>query len=125
MFNHSTLIGRIVADPEVKTIGDNRSVCSFRLAVDRQRKDAAGEKQVDFIDCVAWRQSAEFMGKYVQKGRLLLVDGHIQVREWQDKEGQKRRTVEVVAENVRALDKPKDDAGRGAVSDIADPFADQ
>jgi single-strand DNA-binding protein len=125
MFNHSTLIGRIVADPEVKTIGDNRSVCSFRLAVDRQRKDAAGEKQVDFIDCVAWRQSAEFMGKYVQKGRLLLVDGHIQVREWQDKEGQKRRTVEVVAENVRALDKPKDDAGRGAVNDIADPFADQ
>ena len=125
MFNHSTLIGRIVADPEVKTIGDNISVCSFRLAVDRQRKDAAGEKQVDFIDCVAWRQSAEFMGKYVQKGRLLLVDGHIQVREWQDKEGQKRRTVEVVAENVRALDKPKDDAGRGAVNDIADPFADQ
>jgi single-strand DNA-binding protein len=125
MFNHSTLVGRIVADPEVKTIGDNISVCSFRLAVDRQRKDAAGEKQVDFIDCVAWRQSAEFMGKYVQKGRLLLVDGHIQVREWQDKEGQKRRTVEVVAENVRALDKPKDDAGRGAVNDIADPFADQ
>jgi single-strand DNA-binding protein len=125
MFNHSTLIGRITGDPEVKTIGDNISVCSFRLAVDRQRKDAAGEKQVDFIDCVAWRQSAEFMGKYVQKGRLLLVDGHIQVREWQDKEGQKRRTVEVVAENVRALDKPKDDAGRGAVNDIADPFADQ
>jgi single-strand DNA-binding protein len=125
MFNHSTLVGRIVADPEVKTIGDNISVCSFRLAVDRQRKDAAGERQVDFIDCVAWRQSAEFMGKYVQKGRLLLVDGHIQVREWQDKEGQKRRTVEVVAENVRALDRPKDDAGRGAVNDIADPFADQ
>ena len=124
MFNSATLIGRIVADPEVKTIGDGTSVCSFRMAVDRGRKDAAGEKQTDFIDCVAWRQSAEFMGRYVQKGRLLLVDGRIQVRDWQDKEGQKRRSVEVIANNVQALDRPREESERAPVADIADPFED-
>lgn len=96
MFNKVILMGRICADPELKTTQSGLSVTSFRLAVDRRGK----EKATDFIDVVAWRERAEFVCKYFTKGKPMLVCGSLQVREWEDKQGNKRRTVEVVADEV-------------------------
>ena len=100
MLNHITIMGRLTRDPELRRTGSGTAVASFTVAVDRDfGKNDAGEKETDFIDCVAWRQTGEFVSKYFTKGRMIVVDGKLQIRSWTDKDGNKRRTAEVVADN--------------------------
>lgn len=109
MLNHITIMGRLVRDPELRRTGIGTPVASFTLAVDRDfGKAENGEKETDFIDCVAWRQTGEFVSKYFTKGRMAVVSGKLQIRSWTDKEGNKRRTAEVVADNVYFGDSKKD-----------------
>ena len=100
MLNHITIMGRLTKDVELRRTPSGVAVASFTLAVDRDFKEKGGEKETDWIDCVAWRNTAEFMDKYFSKGRLAVVSGRLQIRSWQDKDGNKRKTAEVVAENV-------------------------
>lgn len=101
MLNHIVIMGRLTRDPELRRTASGISVSSFTLAVDRDfaAKDG-GERETDFIDCVAWRQTGEFVSKYFAKGRMAVVSGWLQIRNWTDKEGNKRRSAEVVADNV-------------------------
>ena len=92
-------MGRLTRDPELRRTGSGIAVTSFTVAVDRDYK-AGNEKGVDFIDCVAWRQTGEFVAKYFTKGRMAVVSGSLQIRGWTDKDGNKRRTAEVIANNV-------------------------
>ena len=100
MLNHIVIMGRLVRDPELRRTGSGIAVASFRVAVDRDYspKDG-GERKADFIDCVAWRQTGEFISKYFTKGRMIVVSGRLQIRSWTNKDGNKRRTAEVVADN--------------------------
>ena len=100
MLNHITIMGRLTRDPELRRTGSGIAVASFTVAVDRDfgGRDG-GEKETDFIDCVAWRQTGEFVSKYFTKGRMIVVSGRLQIRSWTDKDGNKRRTAEVVADN--------------------------
>ena len=100
MLNHITIMGRLTRDPELRRTGSGVAVASFTVAVDRDfgGRDG-GEKETDFIDCVAWRQTGEFVSKYFTKGRMIVVSGRLQIRSWTDKDGNKRRTAEVVADN--------------------------
>lgn len=154
MLNKVILVGRLCTDPELKYTPSGVAVVNCRVAVDRSYLNAQGERETDFIDVVAWRQQAEFVNNYITKGRLVFVEGSMQVRQWQTPDGQKRRSAEVVAESIKALDRPRDrdDAGTNAagtaapkapstprredvpaaeetpdfdVPDITDPFADQ
>ncbi len=101
MINRITIGGRITADPELRTTGTGTSVTSFTIACDRDFKDKqSGEKGVDFVEIVAWRATAEFICKYFGKGRMIIVDGRLQMRDWTDKDGNKRRSAEVVADNA-------------------------
>ena len=104
MLNHITIMGRLVRDPELRRTGSGIAVTSFTLAVDRHYKSTSGEKETDFIECVAWRNTGEFVGKYFTKGRMAVVSGKLQIRGWTDKDGNKRRTAEVLAENVYFAD---------------------
>ena len=108
MVNKVILVGRLCTDPELKYTPSGVAVANFRIAVDRTFSNAQGERETDFIDVVAWRQSAEFVDQYLSKGRLILIEGRLQVRQWQTQDGQRRRSTEVVADNVRALDKPRE-----------------
>ena len=111
MLNHITIMGRFVQDPELRRTGSGVAVASFTLAVDRDFKSGnSGEKEVDFIDCVAWRQAGEFVSKYVSRGRMAVVSGRLQIRSWNDKDGNKRRTAEVVADNVYFADSKSEPA---------------
>ena len=100
MLNQIVLMGRLTRDPELRRTQTGLAVASFTLAVDRDFAQKGEEKQTDFIDIVAWRQTAEFVSKYFAKGRMAVVSGRLQIREWNDKEGNKRRNAEVVADNV-------------------------
>lgn len=100
MLNHITIMGRLTRDPELRRTPAGVPVVSFSLAVDRDFKGQDGEKETDFIDVVAWRATAEYVAKYYTKGRMAVVDGRIQIRDWTDNDGNKRRSAEVVAENV-------------------------
>lgn len=109
MLNHITIMGRLVRDPELRTTQTGRSVTSFTLAVDRDFKSRdSGEKGTDFIDVVAWASTAEFVCKYFAKGRMAIAEGRLQIREWKDKDGNNRRTAEVVADNVYFGDSKRD-----------------
>ena len=101
MLNHITIMGRLTRDPELRYTQAQTPVASFTLAVDRDfgSRDS-GEKQTDFIDCVAWRQTAEFVSKYFAKGSMAVVSGRLQIRDWTDRDGGKRRTAEVVVDNM-------------------------
>ena len=101
MLNHITLMGRLTRDPELRYTQSNTAVTSFSLAVDRdfQPKDG-GERQTDFIDCVAWRQTGEFVSKYFQKGSMAVVSGRLQIRDWTDRDNNKCRSAEVVVDNI-------------------------
>ena len=117
MLNRIIIMGRLVRDPELRTTQSGTSVTSFTLAVDRDFKSReSGEKSTDFIDVVAWRQTAEFVCKYFAKGRMAIVEGRLQIREWKDKDGNNRRTAEVVAENVHFGDSKRDTAGEPGYS---------
>ncbi len=112
MLNHITIMGRLTRDPELRRTGSGIAVASFSLAVDRDfGKNENGERETDFIDCVAWRQTGEFVSKYFTKGRMAVVSGRLQIRSWTDKDGNKRRTAEVVADNVYFGDSKRDDQG--------------
>lgn len=100
MLNCAILMGRLVADPELKTTANNVSVTSFRIAVDRDFQKQGEERQADFIDIVAWRQTADFVTRYFRKGSMIAVKGAIQTRSYEDKQGNKRTAVEVVADTV-------------------------
>ena len=112
MLNHITIMGRLTRDPELRRTGSGVAVTSFALAVDRDfGKNEQGERETDFIDCVAWRQTGEFVSKYFTKGRMAVVSGRLQIRGWTDKDGNKRRTAEVVADNVYFGDSKRDGDG--------------
>jgi single-strand DNA-binding protein len=112
MLNHITIMGRLTRDPELRRTGSGVAVASFTVAVDRDfASRESGERETDFIDCVAWRQTGEFVSKYFTKGRMAVVSGRLQIRSWTDKDGNKRRTAEVVADQVYFGDSKKDDAG--------------
>ena len=112
MLNHITIMGRLTRDPELRYTQSQTPVASFTLAVDRDfgGRDG-GEKQTDFIDCVAWRQTAEFVSKYFQKGSMAVVSGRLQIRDWTDRDGGKRRSAEVVVDNIYFGESRRRDGG--------------
>ena len=115
MLNHITIMGRLTRDPELRRTGSGIAVASFTVAVDRDfASRESGERETDFIDCVAWRQTGEFVSKYFTKGRMAVVSGRLQIRSWTDKDGNKRRTAEVVADNVYFGDSKRDNEGGNA-----------
>ena len=109
MLNHIVIMGRLVRDPELRRTGSGVAVASFRVAVDRDfaPKDG-GERKADFIDCVAWRQTGEFISNYFAKGRMIIVDGRLEMRDWTDKEGNKRTSAEIVVANAYFGDSKRD-----------------
>lgn len=114
MLNRVDIMGRLTRDPELRYTTSGTSVTSFTLAVDRNYSSReSGEKQTDFIDCIAWRHTAEFVTKYLSKGRMAVVSGRLQVRFWEDNNGKKRKVVEIVAENVYFGDSKKDTNNSG------------
>ena len=107
MLNTVSLVGRLTKDPEVRRTNTGKAVTSFSLAVERDFKDQSGNKQTDFFNVVAWGNTAEFVGKYINKGRLVAVDGRLQTRSYQNRDGNNVYVVEIVANNVYGLDKAK------------------
>ena len=112
MLNHIVIMGRLTRDPELRRTQAGVPVASFRLAVDRDFRDkTTGERATDWIDVVAWRQTGEFVSRYFSKGRMAVVEGRLQMRDWTDKEGNKRTSAEVVADNVYFGDSKRDGDG--------------
>ena len=112
MLNHIVIMGRLARDPELRRTQTGTPVASFRLAVDRDFKDkSTGERSTDWIDVVAWRQTAEFVSRFFTKGRMAVVEGRLQIRDWTDKAGNKRRSAEVVADSVYFGDSKKEYGG--------------
>lgn len=138
MINRIVLVGRLTADPELKYTPSGKAVASFTIAVDR-RQNSQGDKETDFIPVIVWEKSAEFASNYLSKGRLVAVDGRLQIRSWVAQDGTRRKTAEVVADNLRGLDRPKErtdgaapaganDSGftsPAATEEFDDPFADE
>lgn len=116
MLNKIFIMGRLTRDPELRRTANSTAVTSFSLAVDRDFKSQNGEKSTDFIDVVAWRSTAEFVNKYFTKGRMAIVEGRLQIRDWKDKDGNNRRSAEVVADNVYFGDYAAPAASYGAPS---------
>ena len=115
MLNHITLMGRLVADPELRTTPSGVPVATFRIAVDRDFKNKqTGEKETDFVTVVAWRSTAEFVSRYFAKGRMVVVDGRLQIRPYTDRDGNKRTAAEVVADSVYFGDSKRDGDGQDA-----------
>ena len=115
MLNKVFIMGRLTRDPELRRTQTGTAVASFTLAVDRDFKDkSTGERTTDFIDVVAWRQTGEFVSRYFTKGRMAVVEGRLQMRDWTDKDGNKRRAAEVVADNVYFGDSKRDAEGAGS-----------
>ena len=122
MLNHIVIMGRLARDPELRRTGSGVAVTSFRLAVDRDFAPKDGsERETDWIDCVAWRQTGEFVSKYFTKGRMAVVSGRLQIRNWTDKDGNKRSSAEVVAENVYFGDSKRDDHAGSAYGGYSAP----
>ena len=115
MLNHIVIMGRLVRDPELRRTGNGIAVASFRVAVDRDYapKDG-GERKADFIDCVAWRQTGEFISKYFTKGRMIVVDGRLEMRDWTDKDGNKRTSAEINVANAYFGDSRREGDGNNA-----------
>ncbi len=117
MLNHIVIMGRLARDPELRHTQSGTPVATFRLAVDRDFKDKnTGERQTDWIDVVAWRGTGEFVSRYFSRGRMAVVEGRLQMREWTDKEGNRRTTAEVVADSVYFGDSKRDGDGQGSYS---------
>lgn len=110
MLNRIIIMGRLVRDPELRRTQSGNAVTSFTLAVDRDFKSDGGEREADFINCVAWRNTAEFVSKYFSKGRMAVVAGRLQNRNWTDKDGNKRTSSEVIAESVYFGDSKREDS---------------
>lgn len=118
MLNTAIIMGRLVADPELRTTQSGLSVTSFTVAVDRSYQKAGADRQTDFLDVVAWRQTAEFVSRYFRKGSMIAVEGSIQTRTYEDKNGNKRKAVEIVASNVSFCGS-KAESGTAARQDYA------
>jgi single-strand DNA-binding protein len=116
MLNHIVLMGRLTRDPEMRRTGSGVAVVSFTIACERDLKNSNGEKETDFIDVTAWRNTAEFVEKYFSKGRMAVVSGRLQIRSWTDKDGNKRKTAEVVADNVYFGDSNPEGSSGGSYS---------
>lgn len=115
MLNRIVVMGRLTRDPELRETAAKTPVCSFSIACDRDYKQKDREKETDFLDCVAWRATAEFVAKYFAKGRMAVVEGRLQIRDWTDREGNQRRSAEIVADHVYFGDsKPKNDNNSGS-----------
>ena len=110
MLNKIIIMGRLTRDPELRRTGSGTAVTSFSLACDRDFKSQSGDKETDFIEVVAWKNTAEFVSKYFSKGRMAVVDGRLQIRDWTDKSGNKRTTAEVVADNVYFADSKRSES---------------
>ena len=120
MLNRIIIMGRLARDPELRRTQTGVAVASFRLAVDRDFKDkSTGERVTDWIDVVAWRQTGEFVSKYFTKGRMAVVEGKLQMRDWTDKDGNKRTSAEVIADNVYFGDSKRDGEGTGTAAPAA------
>ena len=119
MLNHITVMGRLTRDAELRRTGSGIAVASFTVAVDRDYAADGQQREADFIDCVAWRQTGEFVSRYFAKGSMIVVSGRLQVRSWTDKDGVKRKTAEVVADNVYFGEAKKREGGAPAASDFA------
>ena len=117
MLNKIFIMGRLTRDPELRRTQSGTPVTSFSLAVDRDFKSQSGEKETDFIDVVAWRSTAEFVAKYFTKGRMAVVEGRLQIRDWQDRDGNKRRSAEVIADNVYFGDSRPSGGNGGSFND--------
>ena len=114
MLNHIVIMGRLTRDPELRRTASGLAVTSFSVAVDRDfGKGDNGEKKTDFFDCVAWRNTAEFASKYLSKGRMVVVSGRLEFRDWNDKEGNKRRSAEIIVDNVYFADSKRDSDNGG------------
>lgn len=126
MLNHIVIMGRLARDPEMRRTQAGTSVAAFRLAVDRDFKDkASGERITDWIDVTAWAGTADFVGRYFTKGRMAVVSGRLQTQEWTDRDGNKRRSVGVVADSVYFGDSKRDgDAPTGTVEPVFEDLAD-
>ena len=124
MLNHITLMGRLVRDPELRRTSSGIAVASFRIAVDRDYapKDG-GERKADFIDCVAWRSTGEFISKYFSRGRMIVVDGRLEMRDWTDKDGNKRTSAEVIVDNAYFGDSKRDSDSGNSYGSYAAPAA--
>ena len=123
MLNHITIMGRLTRDPELRRTGSGIAVTSFTVAVDRDFSGRdGGERETDFIDCVAWRQTGEFVSKYFTKGSMIVVSGRLQIRSWTDKDGNKRRTAEVVADNVYFGESKRSNEGNAYSAPAANGF---
>jgi single-strand DNA-binding protein len=120
-YNHIVLVGRLVADPELRQTQDGTQVCSFRIAVDRPKRRDAAEKQTDFFGVSVWRQRAEIAAKYMQKGKSVLVSGRLQIREYTDRDNNKRTAVEVTADDFQFMDSRSDGDGGSARPRAAAP----
>ena len=110
MLNKIIIMGRLTRDPELRRTGSGTAVTSFSLACDRDFKSQSGDKETDFIEVVAWKNTAEFVSKYFSKGRMAVVDGRLQIRDWTDKAGNRRTTAEVVADNVYFADSKRSES---------------
>ena len=117
MLNTITVAGRICNDLELKVTNTGTEVVSFTVACERDFKDKNGEKQTDFIDCIAFKNTAQFVSRYFSKGRMAIVNGQLQTRSWEDKNGNKRKSVEIIANNVYFGDSKQSD--NGAVPQVA------
>lgn len=118
MLNKVILQGRLGADPELRTTTNGTEVASVNIAVDRDRKDQNGERQSDWVTIVAWKHTAKFLAQYFQKGRTILVEGRLQMRNYTDRDGNKRTAAEVVADNIYFGDSKKDDPMNGLIQNM-------
>lgn len=113
MINRVVLVGRLTRDPEMRTTTTGKNVVEFSIAVNKRMKPQDGSPDADFFRCKAWGQTAEYVSNYLNKGRLVAVDGRIEQRKYTDKDGNNREIFEIVADSVQGLDRPRDDAGQG------------
>ncbi len=138
MINRVVLVGRLARDPELRSTNTGKSVCDFSLAVSKRIKPQDGSPDADFFRVTAWDKTAEYVAKYLSKGRLVAVDGRLQSRKYTASDGTNREVVEVIADNVQGLDRPREDGGAPAATGAAagaprtdadldeyDPFADE
>ena len=114
MLNHITIMGRLTRDPELRRTGSGVAVASFTVAVDRDYTPQGQEKETDFIECVAWRNTGEFVAKHFTKGRMIVVSGRLQVRKWKNKDGENRYSTEIVADNCYFGDSKREDGNQGS-----------
>ncbi len=113
MLNKIAVMGRLTRDPELRRTQNGNAVTAFTIACDRDFKSQSGEKETDFLDIVAWRNTAEFVSKYLAKGRMAIVEGRLQIRDWTDREGGRRKSAEIVADNVYFGDSKREGAAGG------------